>query len=123
MPRYLYEERPYCVVEGCMNLAALRRNHYDGTANYREVCSTHHVHTWHPTLSKRKDYCENKDGRLGFKCTTSIVWKGMLDVDHINGDPSDNRSKNLQTLCKCCHSYKTHLHRDHSTPGRLALGV
>ncbi|WP_341669079.1 HNH endonuclease [Alcaligenes sp. SDU_A2] len=29
------------------------------------------------------------------------------DVDHINGDPSDNSLKNLQGLCHSCHSRKT----------------
>lgn len=29
------------------------------------------------------------------------------EVDHINGDPTDNRRVNLQPLCKHCHSVKT----------------
>lgn len=29
------------------------------------------------------------------------------DVDHINGDPSDNDMGNLQGLCHSCHSRKT----------------
>lgn len=29
------------------------------------------------------------------------------DVDHISGDPSDNRLSNLQPLCHPCHSRKT----------------
>ncbi len=29
------------------------------------------------------------------------------DVDHISGDPSDNRRVNLQGLCHACHSHKT----------------
>ena len=29
------------------------------------------------------------------------------DVDHISGDPSDNREANLQPLCHSCHSHKT----------------
>ncbi|MYN11781.1 HNH endonuclease [Pusillimonas sp. TS35] len=29
------------------------------------------------------------------------------DVDHISGDPSDNRRENLQSLCHECHSKKT----------------
>lgn len=29
------------------------------------------------------------------------------DVDHVNGDPSDNSAGNLQPLCHSCHSLKT----------------
>lgn len=29
------------------------------------------------------------------------------DLDHISGDPSDNRDANLQPLCHGCHSHKT----------------
>jgi hypothetical protein len=29
------------------------------------------------------------------------------DVDHISGDPSDNRTSALQPLCHSCHSIKT----------------
>jgi 5-methylcytosine-specific restriction protein A len=29
------------------------------------------------------------------------------DVDHVSGDPSDNRQQNLQALCHPCHSHKT----------------
>lgn len=34
-----------------------------------------------------------------------------VDVDHINGDPSDHRSENLQSLCKPCHTRKTNAER------------
>ena len=88
-------------------------------AGYSNI--TDYVNSRHPYLKYRKDYCENIDKRLGFKCTTNLVWKGMLDVDHKNGDPTDNRPRNLQTLCKCCHAYKTHKNKDARTPGRKAL--
>jgi hypothetical protein len=78
----------------------------------------------HPYKKYRKDFCENIDGRLGFKCTTTIIdpeWQ--LDTDHINGDPSENREENLQTLCKCCHSIKTRDSKDYASPGRKALNL
>ena len=55
----------------------------------------------------KKDYCENKDGRLGVKCTSTVTEPGMLQVDHKDGDPSNNDPSNLQTLCAFCHTYKT----------------
>jgi cytochrome c5 len=79
----------------------------------------------HPYRKHRKDYCENIDSRLGFKCTTTVMWDGMLDVDHIDEDPSNNEPYNLQTLCKCCHAYKSNVFvKEHGrTPGRKALGI
>lgn len=77
----------------------------------------------HPYLKWRKEYCENIDGRLGYICTSTIVWLGQLDVDHKDGDPSNNAEKNCQTLCKCCHAYKTNQEKDWLTPGRKALGI
>ena len=72
----------------------------------------------HPYRKYRKDYCENLDGRLGFSCTTTIMINDQLEVDHINGKPWDNRLENLQTLCGCCHTYKTKIFKDYATPGR-----
>lgn len=133
--------RPQCQVQGCNNNAMIV-NTINGRSIFRRrvdtghVCSFHHraltaaskgqtatewTNSWHPYRQHRKDYCENQDGRLGYTCTTTIIWDGMLDVDHINGDPTDNRPENLQTLCKCCHAYKTNKEGDYKTPGRKAL--
>ena len=136
MPTVRYQDRDVCSVQNCYQQVAMVRDYGDGWANYRAVCSNCHQkklaekhgktvtqfkNQWHPYLRYRKDYCENTDGRLGFVCTTTIHWEGMLDVDHKNGDPSDNRPLNLQTLCKCCHAYKTVQNQDYLTPGRKAL--
>lgn len=84
---------------------------------------TDYQNSKHPYRKHRKSYCENEDGRLGFKCTTTIVWTGMLDVDHKDGNPRNNDPENLQTLCKCCHSYKSNINEDYKSPGRKELGV
>lgn len=151
MPTALYENRPTCETPGCFSLVHMVQDNYNGSAMYRRVCGTCHskntaakhglrslveviarkqgktvtqyTNQFHPYLRYRKTYCENQDGRLGFTCTTTIYWDGMLDVDHKNGDPSDNRKRNLQTLCKCCHAYKTVKNKDYLTPGRKALGL
>ena len=56
----------------------------------------------------RKDYCENIDSRLGFKCTTTIIdYKYQCQVDHVDENHNNNNRKNLQTLCADCHAIKT----------------
>ena len=67
----------------------------------------------HPHRLKRKNYCENIDGRLGFKCTSKIIDpKWQCTVDHKNGIHNDNRDENLQTLCHNCHAIKTRDNED-----------
>lgn len=90
-----------------------------GFANHIEYTNSRH-----PYLRYRKNYCENHDGsKLGFRCTSTILISAQLDVDHIDGDPSNNDPSNLQTLCKCCHTYKTHESKDWRSPGRKSLGI
>ena len=63
----------------------------------------------------RKTYCENLDGRLGFKCTTTIVdVEYQLEVDHIDENHDNNDISNLQTLCACCHRIKTKYRRENN---------
>ena len=61
----------------------------------------------------KKDYCENRDGRLGHKCTATIMGYLQLDLDHIDGNHYNNVPENIQTLCKNCHSWKSHVNEDH----------
>lgn len=79
---------------------------------------TEYLNSKHPYRKHRKDYCENIDGRLGYECTAKIVWSGQLDVDHIDGNPTNQTEENLQTLCKNCHSYKTMINEDYRSTGR-----
>lgn len=81
------------------------------------------LNSTHPYRKHRKNYCENEDGRLGFVCTTTIVWDGQLDVDHKDGDPRNNEEENLQTLCKCCHAFKSYTEKDYLSPGRKAFKI
>lgn len=68
---------------------------------------TDYLNSKHEYRRYRKNYCENIDGRLGFICTTTVVHKCMLEVDHINNNHKDDRKTNYQTLCACCHRVKT----------------
>jgi 5-methylcytosine-specific restriction endonuclease McrA len=126
--------RPKCNVKGCKSFGHNTGNkRKDGSIIYRKVCVQHHIKKlaenqgisvteWtnarHPYRKYRKEYCENRDGRFGFKCRYKIRFSGQLQVDHINGKPNDNREKNLQTLCANCHIFKTNLFGDAKTPGR-----
>ena len=131
--------RPKCQIPGCGKSAQLitsitkwkfRKSSWVAEKYDCEgyVCQKHHsIHYgmggWDYKIH-RKTYCENIDGRLGFKCTTTIVdseWQ--LDCDHKDGDPSNNSEDNLQTLCKCCHAIKTRDSKDYATPGRITLKV
>lgn len=40
-------------------------------------------------------------------CAERGITIAATDVDHVNGDPSDNSMANLQSLCHSCHSIKT----------------
>ena len=111
---------PKCQVPSCSNRVEVFGSHHNGDIKYTVFCKDH-VGLVNSYSLFRKSYCENIDGRLGFTCTTNIIWEGMLDVDHINGNPYDDRVENLQTLCKCCHAYKGHVNGDRSTPGRKTL--
>lgn len=92
---------------------------------------TAYTNSHHPYLKYRKNYCENKDGRLGFKCTYTpptpeqliavgleAGFMGWLQVDHKDGNHTNNDESNLQTLCACCHNVKTFKDKDYATPGR-----
>lgn len=52
-------------------------------------------------LYKQADYqCTGIDERDGLRCRETRA----LQVDHINGDASDNSPSNLQVLCPTCHT-------------------
>ena len=61
-----------------------------------------------PWLVWRKDNCE----RCGFIPVDAC----QLDVDHIDGDNSNNDPANYMTLCANCHRLKTQMCRDWLTP-------
>lgn len=94
--------RGVCCVEGCNNLQTSR-----GEGKYRPICSVHH----RMRNEKAFEY-RNYKGLICEVCGFVPQHSCQLDVDHINGDHSDNREENLQTLCANCHRLKTFMCKD-----------
>lgn len=111
-PEKLENGRPKCIVPGCNNPGHhTGRRKANGDVIFRKYCRQHHNGTITIKGGYRAryllDYCENIDGRLGFRCTTTIVSEKMLEVDHINNVHHDDSPGNYQTLCASCHKVKT----------------
>lgn len=100
-------------------------------AAYDKVC----VRCGTSFVAKRKDkvFCRRKckeiqrDWRLSYRaakdtkcasCGFVALHKCQLDVDHIDGDHSNDDPSNLQTLCANCHRLKTYMNGDHLSKGR-----
>ncbi len=103
---------PICVNQGCNNDVVVRDWKYYSFKHMCSDCSRRLRDKLDPRPGVKfykKDYCENIDGRLGFKCPVNPDWEfpnSVLHGDHINGDHEDNRPENLQTLCSICHHLK-----------------
>ncbi len=101
-----------CINEGCN-----KKRHETSPGRFRATCYHCHrahrgLHSYKPwVVPLRKNYCENIDGRLGFKCTATIVDKCQIEMDHIDGDNDNNVKENIQFLCSNCHKYKTKFFR------------
>jgi len=121
----IMSKRPTCCNIGC-DLPCHASGGTKGATHYRPYCGKCH----HAAMGKRqysegvtpikKEFCENKDGRLGFKCYARgrKMPSCMLDLDHINADRNHNVTDNLQTLCKCCHAYKSKMNGDNANQRR-----
>lgn len=121
---------PFCDVPNCNSLAD---NNGDDTPKRRNwakkeyhpckgyVCSRHNKASYNHNKfieeSKNQLVCFNGDGRAGFPCPCNgkVSHRRMLETDHMDGNPNNNKIENIQILCACCHSYKTDLKKDHLT--------
>lgn len=101
--RWSADGRPLCTHKNntCTNIA--KNNGYKKYQPYCQECYETHVYK-----SYKKEYCENRDGRLGHECINIFPKTGELEIDHINEDHYDQDPGNYQTLCKSCHTKKTY---------------
>lgn len=67
--------------------------------------------------SAKKNYQLLK-GLVCNKCGFIAEHPCQIDLDHIDGDPQNNESSNLESLCANCHRLKTFLNRDWESRGR-----
>ena len=75
-----------------------------------------------PTI--RKYLAESR----GYKCEVCGIseWQGkdlMLQVDHINGDSSNDKPDNVRLICPNCHSQTEFLGGANKGRGRKSLGL
>jgi hypothetical protein len=89
--------RPTC---GCGNVVALKGLSKKNEPVWRSSCQKCHKFG----RKQKKDHCE--------RCNFIPEDMVQLDVDHIDGNRSNNDSSNIQTLCANCHRLKTKQNQD-----------
>ena len=104
---------PICINSGCKRDVAVRNW---GNWSFKSECSRCATDRKKGRIREgivihKKNYCENIDGQLGFKCIIPskkswIGFEASLDLDHINGNHYDNKPSNVKTYCKICHTKK-----------------
>jgi hypothetical protein len=113
-------KRPICINHNCNNLVTPNTYKKNGSISYRPICHTCHVGNDYSLAKKgitmfRKPFCDNTDGRLGFKCKAKIINICQIQIDHIDGNRYNNVPENCQNLCANCHSVKTMIQRNNIT--------
>ena len=122
------KDRGICCNIGCSNERAYQKRKDDPVPTFRSTCNScnNAGRGAGPfrigVVPVKKDYCENQDARLGVECTSTIEGRWQLDVDHIDGNNSNNDPDNLQTLCKNCHAKKSRVKNDHAK-GRYTISA
>lgn len=112
------DKRPKCATEGCnKNCQNMGHKNKNGLSAFRNVCNKCHsikyeIGDWKYKVH-RKDECSNRDGHLGFMCTSTIIYIGQLEVHHQDGNHENNDPSNLITYCSVCHTGLHYLEREY----------
>ncbi len=120
----ILEFRPKCINHGCTKPVTYSGWDQQGNKRWRVHCghcqkASYGGHSHAPGVTPFKTgRCSNSDSHLGFDCAIDYKkapWAvGMTEVDHKNGDCTDNRVKNLDELCPMCHKRKGRLFGDYN---------
>lgn len=108
---------PICVNHGCDQPVTYSNTDKNGNKRYRPHCSHCQAASYGKWPHRsgvtpfKRGQCDNHDGRLGFACLCNLAdapsWaKGLTEIDHIDGDCTNNDPGNLQELCVLCHKLK-----------------
>jgi len=126
MKQKFYEEGhtlPTCINEGCSRPVQVRDWKNWSIKSECGTCYKARVTGFFgPAMAgitiHKKEYCENIDGRLGWKCPVpKRAWKHLsmfnsLDLEHIDGNHFNNTPQNVDTICKLCHGKKSLINND-----------
>ena len=105
-------ERPICINYGCDQPCAPRSNRYRShcwrchKAGYKGEGLLEGVTPW------KTGICSNVDSHLGFPCPMDYdkaPWAtktSTTEIDHKDGNRTNNDLSNLEELCQCCHKEK-----------------
>ena len=113
--------RRECDTEGCKSQQRKKHKRLDGTQCYSKYCSRCERIMYSGEVLKGVYRSESGEAKFDYRSVksdtcTKCGWvaddKCQLDVDHIDGDHSNNSLDNLQTLCANCHRLKTKINRE-----------
>ena len=122
-------ERPTCINYGCDKLCAAVGNRYRPhcwkchRAGYGDGTLAEGVTPW------KTGICSNRDGHLGFPCPMDYdkaPWArrtSTTEIDHKDGDKTNNDLSNLEENCQCCHKEKGRRTGDFKKQSRYKLAA